>query len=931
MAARKKIGGQSAQGFILPITLFILTIIALLITGMLTSVSLDQRLAANRLLRLQSRALAESGLEAGLQLVRSEMTQTPSHAVGYVPEHDDLIASLDLPADSVRPVLLAADLESGDSREIPLRSTASKSDPAQWVDLNEDLVHGMKFDSIPKMPAAWVEMPVQPGSTADRAGYRLRYAFYVDDESSRLNYAVAGNADGPQGGFVRGERGGPRNLHVGALPWFGEEGWSDRAEGEAINRDFIEFRNRYPLSEPAFPNRFPRLSSPPYPLMVGYSGTTFSSSNQLTSTGHRRANLGSIFNEVDAVDATSIEEALQEFRRIVNSRLPGFSERFQPEQMAAGEEADFLKRRYLDTLGVNLIDQLDTDSSPTWLGTENTGLTFPLNDREEGVYAVGQEAIPLLLGHAWWFRLQPKEVKAGTMPFDGTVDHFFEFLNMSTKDFSAPEGMVLKIRDRPDLEGGAGAHELPDLTIPLEGVVFPAGKVTIISTAKLPPADSARFIAEEAKLQYIEVAEEARQISGEMELEESERQKESSPQYRLGVARDGALRDRDFHTFVEWGAGNQLWGYFPLLDLQNQEEGKSSTLEFVWEKDQLEPISRFFASRLDGSFPPRLTGDPRGLLSQLEFSVPPVSGPDEEASERHTPFTPVSLISQTGNKAGSMALGDLLNDFWRRDQWPDDSQPFDGEAQSAASVILDRLPRHIGELRFVHDPRYSTSRDLEHERTGGRSLRIGRPESLDSERRFSPGWRRASWRLADAFGVQLQDRRYLPPQSSGEININGVLRDDGAALRAALRDWRFQSDSQTAGQLPGHVLSDAEENALIESVREFIRVHGLYLERGEISETPLEMLPGTMPPDQVNDRTREELLANLIPFLTTRSLSFRISAVAQVYRPLPNGGIEVKAESSMVAIFGLRPVFGEGEDAPVISYDTACLYQFPAD
>jgi len=113
---------------------------------------------------------------------------------------------------------------------------------------------------------------------------------------------------------------------------------------------------------------------------------------------------------------------------------------------------------------------------------------------------------------------------------------------------------------------------------------------------------------------------------------------------------------------------------------------------------------------------------------------------------------------------------------------------------------------------------------------------------------------------------------------------------------------------------------------LIEAMKNFIRQNGLFLERGEISE----IQPAFTSAAQIqNDRAKEEWLANLIPMVTTRSFSFRVSAIGQVYRELSEGKTEVVAESSIIAIYGLRPIYGEEREDPVAGYDTGCLYRFP--
>jgi len=926
-----RLAGAARKAFALPLTLFLLVMIALLVTGLLTTVTLEHKLAENRLRKLQARALAESGLEAGLQLIREGMLGNPAHAVGYLPEHESLQATLDSPENAVRPAMLVVNLDTGESEEVELRSVADFGDADAWVDLNESLAHGIKFDEIPKMPAGWIEMPVEAGSAAERAGLRLRFAFFIDDETSRLNYATTGNAEGPNGEFVRRPRGIATNLDPGVLPWFGSSGWAE--QDGTINREFLTFRQHSPFLEPAFVNRFDGFESAPYPLLVGFSGTALGLGNQLSSSGHQRANLHALL-KLNEGDSAEVQAALATWREVLERRLPRFAARYRPGETAVQTDSEH-RRRYLDQLGIQIIDQLDPDQVPTILGDPENLLTFPVQDRQEPIHAVGEESIPMLLGHAWWFRLEPSVPNEDKLPFEGTVDHFFEFLNLGTKPFTAPEGMELAVRNRPDLDGGAGPIAMPDFTIPLGGIEFPAGTATIVGTADLPPNLVPRLIDENANLVVVEIGESARAIKGIMnEIDESKSDRRSS-EFQLRLARNGSQMDQDFATFVEWGANQQVYGYFPFLDLQQiTEQDRREPFSLRFDSDSLEALSSFRGSRLDGRNPPLLTGDPRGLLSQVSFLMPPnrASRSVEMAESMQTPFMPMPLLMGR-NKDSNQKLGTLLTDHWRRDRWPDDGDRFDGTPASAPGVVLDRLMQNVGEFRFVFDPRLAELENWEHQRPGGRSLRIGRPESLATGERFSPSWQMASWRLTDAFDVDLPMTERILPSSNSVLNVNGVLRDGGVALRAALRGLILETDPVVAGQRLGHQISATEEDQIIAALQDHIRRHGLFLERGEISEIDLNDFHtgNASAGSEINDRTREEWLSRLIPLITTRSFSYRISAIGQVYRQRSNGEVEVLGESSVVAIYQLRPKFEEGEDPVVEDYEAACIYRFPAE
>ena len=128
------------------------------------------------------------------------------------------------------------------------------------------------------------------------------------------------------------------------------------------------------------------------------------------------------------------------------------------------------------------------------------------------------------------------------------------------------------------------------------------------------------------------------------------------------------------------------------------------------------------------------------------------------------------------------------------------------DAASTPGVIANSPLTSIGQLGDIFDPARTIgtvgSASILNSRGGGRTLKIGQRDdrvSYDASGNSgnnsidnvpaSTGW--ASWRLADVFCIG--DSLELP----GRININGVARDGGAALRAALTGFRFQPVTQT--------------------------------------------------------------------------------------------------------------------------------------
>ena len=248
-------------------------------------------------------------------------------------------------------------------------------------------------------------------------------------------------------------------------------------------------------------------------------------------------------------------------------------------------------------------------------------------------------------------------------------------------------------------------------------------------------------------------------------------------------------------------------------------------------------------------------------------------------------------------------------------------------AQYAPGLIANAPLTAIGQLGDIYDPARlpaSNSSDITYSRGGGRSLRIGQHDDLYDGVQNSPssGW--AAWRLTDFFSIDDSI------EQSGLININGLARDNGAALLAAYKGFNFQpttadyNDPSFDPMIHGDPilagLAYDSSYGLKNLISDIIQ-HRLaptdptqtipFFERGEISETPLlnpassanaSGATGNPPPgiftngstniamSTVLHRARQELVRRLLEMTTTRGSVFTVYAVGQaIYQTTANG------------------------------------------
>jgi hypothetical protein len=317
-----------------------------------------------------------------------------------------------------------------------------------------------------------------------------------------------------------------------------------------------------------------------------------------------------------------------------------------------------------------------------------------------------------------------------------------------------------------------------------------------------------------------------------------------------------------------------------------------------------------------------MTGDPRTNNEQLSV-VRYVSGGGGTAEE-----TRYLNTLDDNNVPGSSSLGMPNSAFVDPGAWTDFSSEPAGSA-SAPMVVADAPMRSIGELGHIFDPvrPLGPSGEIERSRGGGRTMTIGQPDPLWDKDPTSRSYGWAAWHLADLFctGTSLQ--------MEGNINVNGVLRDNGAALKGALYGFHFASNPSSDPALAAQPLDQETAEALVDQLVarlkgqiQTIGPRGPIFERGELSELPI-FAPGAnqinrLDTSKVNDRGREELFRRLVEMAATKGNVFSIYAVGQSIKQMADGRKVITASSQSKVTLRLIPRWnGNGNDVPSATFD----------
>jgi hypothetical protein len=803
--------------------------------------------------------------------------------------------------------------------------------------------------------APWINLlanptqPEQPNPTL--ANYNpvvSRYAFWVEDETAKVDVSVVGNAGGAGGSFSRSY--GSTNdvttltnrvqfLDLGALPLRNDQPLDNSSASQTVNQNIINFYKSLPFFLPDY-NSLNKAMNANLTEQTKFHTTTFSRSLDLAGTGRRRINLNALVsNSTAAADiAGNIRDisyvmtgtstnliflpntaGANEIFGTQTSRtdsLTTFGERFWPPNVANPANIDKTSA-YLTKLAANIRDYIDTDSQPTYItggssGASRVVVTTPMNPSSPptwGAAAIGKEAIAIPQEHAWHGLLESMTITGSGASAVATatfsINHYFEFYNPYTKAYTAPAGSYIHIYSMPSWSAGTSfpAFTPGDTDIDIGGVTFPAGQIVIITTQSDSAADPAKLISSGATIERRSLINGSKTrwtnlksnepISGSVGFQFQPRSSSVSDGLtEFCIVTPTGLLDYNIGLSVSVSPVSVPFNYNDPSNNANK------------------PYRYLYGSSMRGNDAPSRSGDPRSLSEMLGYQAFSSSAnPDQNRWYGNLSG------GSTQSVPGTSTLGQPNTNFVNPASWPDPLSSIVTTAAGAYGVIRDGPMTSIGELGNIYDPHRKLTtvgtsvQSILLARGGGRTLKVGQQDDLCDTTRFGAGsatllpWFNSAWRLCDIFAAESTGRYtpasdfrnfVAPPVQAGKVNLNGVLRDEGVALRAALRNLVFLSNPDSDGQISSKILSDTEINSIITSIKSYLTTTGPFMERGELSQisyfnsSSTSKLAGTAF-NSLNDRGREEVFRRMVELVTTRSASYSVYAVGETVKSVKKG------------------------------------------
>lgn len=956
------------RGATLVVTLLVLTLLSTIVVAFIQTVSMERGASRSIKTRYQAQLAAQAGLQAAASEITSFMQSYPYHGVGYATSGNQtltILTGLGNYTDTGTPTrrfLISGNNSSApppalDANNSTIINFTNTLYPGGWIGSSINATTG-NF-TYRECRAPWVyilqnsTLAHQPNPSSPNYNPRIgRYAFWVEDETSKIDLMAAGNTNGASGGFLQGTNAIlPSDVDIGAAPLVAGRPLATNAA--STNQAIISFRNN-------LTNLPPVQGALAYIPAIGTNGveqsrfyTTYASfANNLAGTGQRRININALVSDgPNAQTPPSQGDITGDLQDIIyaitgsqtptlgtgsgrvfnnlpntNSPFPNFGNRFFAASTPDASQRDI----YLKKIAANIRDYIDNDSQPTFINSAGTVAqsSRPTDSWQTGQWphAIGKEAAPFYTEHAM---VGIEKAWTAGNPARGTlkIDHYIELSNPSTKDYTAPQGSFVRLTNLMPWRAGTFPWIEPDdFELDISGVTFPAGRSTVITSNTTPADDPPNLIANGANL--IRRSPNPA-VNTTLFSDRTTNELISGTRGFQAASRDSTISDCQARLVL----GND---YGIITGLPSAGFTAVSANPFNFRGQNLNNLTRFvYSSGLRGNDAASRSGDPRSTSEQLAFQPFDSS---TAANGENTRF--YGSIQGTGTIPGTSTLTRIFSSFVdpttaAAGAWPDYTQQFTDTASTSYAVIADQPMTSIGELGHIYDPgqRRSTT-TIQAARGGGRTLKIGQPDdAIGAAARFSTTWQNAAWRLTDIFGTSANRTQVeLETVSRGKININSVARDGGTALRGLLRSWNFQASPESDPGTASRQLSSAEVDAIVTSISNYITANGPFIERGEISQIPYfsSTSTSTIGGQQVRttaDRSREQIIRRMIEMVTTRSASFSVFCIGESIQESPTGVIRTLSQETAAANFRIDPIIDPAIRSRATGYRATQLYE----
>jgi len=820
-------------------------------------------------------------------------------------------------------------------------------------------------NSIPPLSVNWVYIKNAAGKVLGR------YAYWTDDECSKLDIRLAGSVSNLTGNHIRSN--GSIFSELALTPLTNAP--ASTANLTASNlANLLAFTNTSIQALPLSPQhaQYPiaaagNLTSAQWQSIKPFV-TIYSRHDDRSPNGKRRVNLNALVTST--TDAAQIANQTLTIRDAITNNLPTFGERFySAANGTATTPTTSHQMAYASRIAANIRDFIDTDNQATIIQADGTA--YSGNSPDFVTYDTYDSDLPLAFGKenglflSEYLRIvrvvnptTDPGVSGDIIPLIVRFAHYVELSNISGKLINTSnlgDNLHVRIASRQrwinESNGSPSQLRLSDVIMRLPAnIEIPPGGIIYLTTdgGDFPSGSQNGLIGITATNRYqLSLGDEAGQwnltnttgntpkISGteyeDYSISTTATNTPSGPRYSVV---DSSIANPLYSDQRERIILASLSGIidcaFRIHSIRNQKLGRGVDNPVSAETFLCDPEAE--GNNNADPNARRSRGDLRSNMELISAQLNNTSvcwkhgntggGVKEFGDPNLNIFSTFGTLNYKYDQLPSYR-GNLVS-AWRKGWYEFTSDP------AGNHFVKNTNLTSLAELGYVYDPiRY----DIEGYRSMGATLRIGQSDSATNNRATNSALDYQNWiggRGSDsatnaAYGKNaflLMDVFRTDTNTAGRINPNSVVRDGfGTVMRAALTNFVYEGQATNgASSLLGNQTLNPTNT--VAAIRNFATnsTNGFLVSVGDLSRIPAFWGNGTSSTNIVptvtmsaaSDAGKEEFLRRTANLLTTQSLAFTVYIVGQTGEILTKSGTDTFVPASTTTtetVIQLEPVY----------------------
>jgi Tfp pilus assembly protein PilX len=957
-------------------TLFVVVVLSTIIVAFLTSMNLERRIAKSIQSKYQAELAAEAGMQdflARLENIKTDGPYSAFYVLGSntnpylflgkrifssngtitkrVPLFSTGVTNFNTLTNFETTFLSSSSIaiQDIDRSEASVSRTLSNSNDI-WCDINKTNAQfpsgivGLRntftnTNSIPPLSVNWVYIKNAAGKVVGR------YAYWADDECSKLDIRLAGSVSNLTGNHTRSN--GSIFSELALTPLTNAPASTENLTASNL-ANLLAFTNTSIQALPLSPQhaQYPiaaagNLTEAQWQSIKPFV-TIYSRHDERSPDGKRRVNLNALVTST--TDAAPIANQTLTIRNAITNNLPNFGERFySAANGTATIPTTAHQKAYATRIAANIRDFVDTDNQATIIRSDDTAYSGHSPDFMPHDPTIQQdEDIPIAFGKEIGLTLSEYtrvtrvvNQPTGAHPPSSTtpvsiqlrLGHYVELANVSGKTISTSDlgndpHILLSGRGNWINAFAGGSPDklrLSDLKmrLPANLSIPPGGHVYFTTDGGPFPCDSQNDLLGSISTNRYQLTFGTNPGQWNLMNTNGNTPMATSTGYEDYFISTRAINSGASKRYAVYNSESLSSPSYPnqheRLILANSSGIIDcafriySTLRQYVMRDEQNPSwcstgLNDAESATENNAPNSSTSDPRFTRGDLRSNFEIISVVKKSTSQswkNSGDGTGNSLNSAPQISLGStnynyaLMSGYTCNALWQKGLYEFTTDP------AGNHFVKNTNLTSLAELGYIYDP---IRHDIEGYRSMGATLRIGQSDSATNNRATNSSANFQNWlggRGSDSAtntaysknAFLLMDIFRTDTNTSGRINPNSIVRDGvGIVMRSALTGFLYEGNATNgASTLLGN--STLNPTNTVAAIRDFATnsTNGFIVSVGDLSRVPAfwssNNSTANIVPGTVmsaaSDAGKEEFLRRTANLLTTQSLAYSVYIIGQ--------------------------------------------------